>query len=105
ETGDVRVKKMTSAIDPGLVINPDGVKNQVEGGVIQATSWALREQVTFDDQIITSKDWANYPILTFPEVPEVDVVIVNRPDQPAKGIGEPVTVPVSSAIANAIYDA
>lgn len=105
DTGDVRVEKVTCAIDPGLVINPDGVKNQVEGGVIQATSWALREHVTFDNHIITSKDWASYPILTFSETPEVDVVVIDRPDQPAKGIGEPVTVPVSSAIANAIFDA
>jgi len=105
DTGEVRVRKLTCAIDPGLVINPDGVKNQVEGGAIQATSWALREKVTFDNQIITSRDWVTYPILTFPETPEVDVVVITRPDQPAKGIGEPVTVPVSSAIANAIFDA
>lgn len=105
ESGAVRVQKMTCALDCGLVVNPDGVKNQVEGGVIQATSWALKEQVTFDRSIVTSHDWATYPILTFPEVPEIDVVIVNRVDQPWKGIGEPVTVPVASAIANAIYDA
>jgi nicotinate dehydrogenase subunit B len=104
-SGAVRVKKMTCALDCGLVVNPDGVKNQVEGGVIQATSWALKEQVTFDRSIVTSHDWATYPILTFPEVPEIDVVIVNRPDQPWKGIGEPVTVPVASAIANAVFDA
>lgn len=105
ETGEIEVKKVTCAIDPGLVINPDGVSNQVEGGVIQATSWALQEEVTFDNRIITSRDWASYPILTFSEVPEVEVVIIDRPDQPAKGIGEPVTVLVSSAIANAVYDA
>lgn len=104
-TGDVHVKKLTCAIDCGLVVNPNGVENQVQGGAIQATSWALKEQVTFDKSIVTSHDWATYPILTFPEVPEIDVVIVNRPDMPWKGIGEPVTVPVSSAIANAIYDA
>lgn len=104
-SGEVRVKKMTCALDCGLVVNPNGVANQVEGGVIQATSWALKEQVTFDRSIVTSHDWATYPILTFPEVPEIDVVIVNRTDQPWKGIGEPVTVPVASAIANAIYDA
>jgi len=105
ETGEVRVKKFTCAIDPGLVVNPDGVKNQLEGGVIQATSWALKEQVTFDRTIITNHDWATYPILTFPEVPEIETIVIDRPDTPAKGIGEPVTVPVASAIANAIYDA
>jgi CO/xanthine dehydrogenase Mo-binding subunit len=80
------------------------VTNQVEGGVIQALSWALKEQVTFDSKLVTSEDWATYPILTFPEVPEIEVVIVNRADEPAKGIGEPVTVPVAAALANAIYD-
>lgn len=105
KTGEIRVKKMTCAIDPGLVINPDGVKNQVEGGTIQATSWALHEQVTFDEKIVTSSDWSTYPVLTFPEAPEVDVIVISQPQLPAKGIGEPVTVPVSSAIANALYDA
>jgi nicotinate dehydrogenase subunit B len=105
ETGDFRVIKMTCAIDCGLVINPDGVRNQVEGGVIQAMSWALKEQVTFNRSIVTSHDWATYPILTFPEIPEIETVIINRPDEAAKGIGEPVTVPVAAAIANAIYDA
>src|SRR5699024_2698999 len=105
DSGEVKVNKFTCAIDPGLVINPDGVKNQVEGGVIQAMSWAMKEEVQFDNSIVTSHDWATYPILTFPEVPEIDVVITDHPDQPAKGIGEPVTTPVASAIANAIYDA
>lgn len=105
ESGDVQVQKVTCAIDCGLVINPDGVANQVEGGVIQALSWMLKEEVTFDNAIVTSYDWITYPILTFPEVPEIEVVIVNRPDMPAKGIGEPVTVPVAAAVANAIYDA
>lgn len=104
-TGDVRVRKFTCAIDPGLVVNPDGLKNQVEGGVIQAMSWAMKEQITFDRKIVTSKDWASYPILTFKDVPEIEVVIVDRKDEPAKGIGEPVTVPVAAAIANAIFDA
>jgi nicotinate dehydrogenase subunit B len=104
-TGTFRVTKMTCAIDAGLVVNPDGVANQVEGGVIQAMSWALHEQVTFDTSIVTSHDWATYPILRFPEIPEIDVVVIDRPDQPSKGIGEPVTVPVAAAIANAIHDA
>ena len=104
-SGDVQVAKMTCAIDAGLVVNPDGVRNQVEGGVIQAMSWAMKEQVTFNREIVTSHDWATYPILTFPDVPDIEVVIIDRPDQPSKGIGEPVTVPVASAIANAIYDA
>src|SRR5690606_4148208 len=63
------------------------------------------EQVTFDRSIVTSHDWATYPILTFPEVPEIEVVIIDRPEEPAKGVGEPVTVPIAAAIANAIHDA
>jgi nicotinate dehydrogenase subunit B len=104
-SGDFRVLRFSCAIDPGLVVNPDGVKNQVEGGVIQAMSWATKEQVTFDHRIVTSHDWATYPILTFPEIPEIEVTVIDRRDQPSKGVGEPVTVPVAAAIANAIYDA
>jgi CO/xanthine dehydrogenase Mo-binding subunit len=104
-TGEYRVTRFSCAIDPGLVVNPDGVRNQVEGGVIQATSWATKEQVEFNRSIVTSHDWATYPILTFPEVPEIEVTVINRKDQPPKGVGEPVTVPVAAAIANAIYDA
>lgn len=105
ETGEVRVKKFTCAIDPGLVVNPDGVRNQVEGGVIQATSWTLKEQVQFDRSMVLNHDWVTYPILTFPEVPEIETIVVDRKDKPSKSIGEPVTVTVSAAIANAIYDA
>jgi nicotinate dehydrogenase subunit B len=104
-SGEFRVTRFSCAIDPGLVVNPDGVKNQVEGGVIQAMSWATKEQVTFDHQIVTSHDWGTYPILTFPEIPEIEVMVIDRRDQPSKGVGEPVTVPVAAAIANAIHDA
>lgn len=104
-TGRIWVRKLTCAIDCGLVINPDGLTNQVEGGVIQALSWCLKEQVTFDRQIVTNHDWLTYPILTFPEVPEIETIIIDRKDEPAKSIGEPVTVPVAAAITNAIFDA
>lgn len=104
-SGEFRVTQFSCAIDPGLVVNPDGVRNQVEGGVIQAMSWATKEQVEFNHQIVTSHDWATYPILTFPEIPEIEVTVIDRPDHPSKGVGEPVTVPVAAAIANAIYDA
>ncbi len=104
-SGEYRITRFSCAIDPGLAVNPDGVVNQVEGGVIQATSWSTKEQVTFDRSIVTSRDWVTYPILTFAEVPVIRVTVLNRPDQPSKGIGEPVTVPVAAAIANAIHDA
>src|SRR5699024_3725816 len=75
DTGEVHLNTFTCGIDPGLVINPDGVKNQVEGGVIQAASWTMKEEVAFDRSIVTSHDWETYPILTYPEVPQVDVIV------------------------------
>lgn len=104
-SGQVRVRRIVAALDPGLVVNPDGLRNQIEGGAIQATSWALKEELQFDRSGIRTRDWSTYPILRFSEVPAVEPVIINRPDKPALGIGEPVTVPVAPAIANAIYDA
>jgi nicotinate dehydrogenase subunit B len=88
-----------------LIINPDGVKNQIEGNVIQSLSRALKEEVQFDEMRITSVDWGTYPILTFSEVPEIEIVLMDRPDQPALGAGEPATVITAPAVANAIFDA
>lgn len=106
ETGTVRVKKVTVAQDCGLVVNPDGTRNQIEGQVVQTISRTLHEEVRFDQSAITSVDWATYPILTFPEAPQsIDVVLLDRPDKPAWGVGEPATSVIPSAIANAIYDA
>jgi nicotinate dehydrogenase subunit B len=104
-TGVVRVTRVVVAQDCGLIINPDGVKNQIEGNVIQSLSRALKEEVHFDEMRITSVDWQTYPILTFSEVPEVDIVLINRPDQPSVGAGEPATVTTAAAVANAIFDA
>ena len=104
-TGAVRVKRIVLAHDCGLIINPDGVKNQIEGNVIQSLSRALKEEVQFDERRITSVDWQTYPILTFSEVPEIEIVLINRPDQPAMGAGEPSTVTTTAAVANAIFDA
>jgi nicotinate dehydrogenase subunit B len=105
ESGEVRVKRVVVAHDCGLIINPDGLKNQIEGNVIQSTSRALKEQVTFDESHITSLDWESYPILKFSEAPEVDVVLINHPKQRAVGAGEPSSVTTAAAIANAIFDA
>lgn len=104
-SGIVRVKRIVVAHDCGLIINPDGVRNQIEGNVIQALSRALKEEVRFDERRITSVDWQTYPILTFSEVPEIEIVLINRPDQPAIGAGEPATVTTAAAVANAIFDA
>jgi CO/xanthine dehydrogenase Mo-binding subunit len=104
-SGVVRVKRISVAHDCGLIINPDGLKNQIEGNVIQAVSRALKEQVTWDEARITSVDWESYPILKFSEVPEIEVVLINRSDQLAVGAGEPSTITVAAAIANAIFAA
>jgi nicotinate dehydrogenase subunit B len=102
---DIRVKRLTIAVDVGEAINPDGVVNQIEGGAIQATSWVLKERVRFDRQRITSNTWTSYPILRFSEVPEVEVELIQRPDSEPLGAGEAAHGPVTAAIANAVFDA
>jgi CO/xanthine dehydrogenase Mo-binding subunit len=102
---EVRVRRLVVAVDVGLVVNPDGVANQLEGGAIQATSWTLKEQVRFDRTRITSTAWEDYPILRFSEVPRVEVEIVARPDLPSVGAGEGAQGPTAAAIANAVFDA
>ena len=102
---DIRVKKLTVAVDVGEAINPDGVINQIEGGAIQATSWVLKERVRFDAGRITSKDWSGYPILRFSEVPVVEVDLIQRREIAPVGAGEAAHGPVTAAIANAVHDA
>jgi len=104
-SGAVHVKRIVVGHDCGLIINPDGLRNQIEGNVIQSLSRALKEEVKFDETRVTSLDWDTYPILKFSEVPEVDIVLINRPDQPALGAGEPSQVTTAAAVANAIFDA
>jgi CO/xanthine dehydrogenase Mo-binding subunit len=102
---EIRVRRLTIAVDAGLVINPDGAANQVEGGAIQATSWALKEQVRFDRYHVTSDTWETYPILRFSEVPAVDVELLPGNGNPALGVGETAQGPTVAAIGNALYDA
>ena len=104
-SGVASVKRIVVAHDCGLIINPDGLKNQIEGNVIQSLSRTLKEEVQFDEFRIKSVDWETYPILKFSEVPVVEIVLINRPDEPALGAGEPSTVTTAAAVANAIYDA
>jgi CO/xanthine dehydrogenase Mo-binding subunit len=105
-TGNVKVRRVSVAHDAGIIINPDGIKNQVEGGVIQSISRALKEEVRFDRSGVTSLDWTGYPILRFNELPdEIRIELINRPDQPAVGAGEPTPTAVAGAIGNAIFDA
>lgn len=102
---DVRVTKLWGAVDVGQAINPDGVINQIEGGMIQSASWTLKERVDFDKVGITTRNWLDYPILSFVEVPEIEVALINRPEAPPVGAGEGTQGPVSGAIGNAIYNA
>ena len=105
ERGSVRLLNATAVCDAGLVINPDGVRAQIEGGIVQSSSWTLKEQVHFDESGIKSRDWAGYPILRFDEVPDVQVHLISRDDQPSLGVGETAQGPTAAAIANAVFHA
>jgi nicotinate dehydrogenase subunit B len=102
---EVRVTDLWVAVDVGQVINPDGLANQIEGGAIQATSWVVREEVALTGHTVTSRDWDGYPVLRFPDVPEVHVRLVDRPAEPPLGAGEVTGGPVTAAVANALADA
>lgn len=101
-TGVISVRHATAVVDAGRIINPDGVRNQVEGGIVQSTSWTLKESVRFSSGGMQSTDWAGYPILRFSEVPEVDVVLLDRPSEAPLGAGEVSQGPMAAAIANAV---
>jgi CO/xanthine dehydrogenase Mo-binding subunit len=106
ETGRVRLIRAVAATDSGQAVNPDGIKNQIEGGILQSSSWTLYEAVGFDETRITSANWSSYPITRFSEVPEsVEVHVIDRPGQPFLGTGEAAQGPTAGAIANAVADA
>jgi nicotinate dehydrogenase subunit B len=105
ESGRIAVRRVVCAHDCGLVVNPDALRNQIEGGIVQTLSRALHEEVQFDESRVTSVDWSTYPILTFSEAPAVDVILIERRDQPLWGAGEASTVPVAAALGNAVFDA
>jgi CO/xanthine dehydrogenase Mo-binding subunit len=103
ETGFVRITRVVAAVDCGEVVNPDGVRNQIEGGIIQSASWTLLEQVRFDETHILTRDWGAYPILRFNQVPErIEVHLIDRPGQAFLGTGEASQGPAAAAIANAL---
>ncbi|VIO67177.1 Nicotinate dehydrogenase subunit B [Bradyrhizobium ivorense] len=106
ETGRARLVRAVAAVDAGQVVNPDGITNQIEGAIVQSTSWTLYESVAFDDTRITSIDWQTYPILRFNAVPDsIKVHIINRPGQPFLGSGETGQGPAAASLANAIAHA
>lgn len=104
-SGAIRVARFFVVQDCGQIINPDGVRNQLEGNILQTVSRTLKEEVTFDRAQVTSLDWATYPILTFPEAPEIVMELIDRPGEKPWGAGEPSAAIVSSAISNAVFDA
>lgn len=104
--GSVRVTSATVAHDCGIIINPDGLTNQIQGNVIQGISRSLKEEVTTDEHLVTSLDWSTYHVLTFLEVPdEIRIELIDRPDAPAWGAGEISICPMAAAVGNAIFDA
>lgn len=104
-SGDIRVRRFYVVQDCGQIINPDGIRNQLEGNMVQTLSRTLKEQVTFDRSQVTSLDWGSYPIITFPEIPEVVIDLIDRPSEKPWGAGEPSASVVPGAVSNAVFDA
>jgi CO/xanthine dehydrogenase Mo-binding subunit len=100
-SGRIGVPRIYAAVDAGQIVNPDGLENQIEGGIVQSMSWTLKEEVKFDSNEISTRDWATYPILTMPEVPSVEIELIDRPDERSLGAGEASQGPAAAAIANA----
>ncbi len=104
-TGEVALERVTVGHDAGMMINPAGVQHQIHGNVVQSASRVLKEEVAFQNSTVESRDWGSYPIANFPDVPDVDVLMLPRPAEPPLGVGESASVPSAAAIANAIFDA
>ncbi len=105
QTGKVRLLQAWLVFSPGLIVNPDGLMNQLQQAALQVMSRALTEEVTFDTAKVTSVNWVSHPILRFSDVPKLNIEMVNRPNLALGGAGEPATTPPAAAIANAIFDA
>ncbi|MBZ5659475.1 MAG: molybdopterin-dependent oxidoreductase [Acidobacteriia bacterium] len=104
-TGQVAVQRITLAHDCGLIVNPDGLKNQIEGNIMQGVSRALLEEVLWDENGVKNLDWGSYPVVSYEQIPDVEIVLIDRPEMPALGGGEASIVPITAAIGNAIFDA
>lgn len=105
DSGEITIRRVTVGQDTGTMINPDGVRHQIHGNVIQTVSRVLKERVRFTDGMVASREWGSYPMLTFPELPDIDVVLMPRQGEPPLGAGESASVPGPAAIANALFDA
>jgi len=104
-TGVIRVTRFFCTHDCGQIINPDGVRAQIEGNIVHTVSRTLKEELTFDRSTVTSRDWASYPVITFPEIPEITIELIDRPAERPWGAGEPAAAVVPSAVSNAVFDA
>jgi nicotinate dehydrogenase subunit B len=104
-SGKIRVTRAVCVYEAGLMINPDAVRAQVEGNILQATSRTLNEEVVFDESGVTSVDWVRYPILTFPDVPVIEIELIGTVRDKPLGAGEAASAPVPAAIGNAVFDA
>jgi len=104
-SGAIRVTRVSCAHDCGQIISPDSVKSQIEGCIIQGVSRAMFEETRFDRERITAVDWSSYQVITFPDVPALNIALIDRPDQPPVGAGEAAIAPVAAALANAVFDA
>ena len=105
QSGKILVRRITIAQDCGMIANPDGVKNQIEGNVLQGVSRTLFEEVEFDERSVKNSSWASYKTLRFEDIPDVDIVLIDRPELGFLGVGEAAIIPVPAAIANALFDA
>jgi nicotinate dehydrogenase subunit B len=103
--GRIRLERIVCAHDCGQIINPDGVRAQIEGNILQTVSRALMEEVKFDRSRVTSVDWASYPIMTFSDMPKLEMDLIDRPTEKPMGAGEAACAPVGAALANAVFDA
>jgi CO/xanthine dehydrogenase Mo-binding subunit len=104
-SGRIRVTRLVCVHDCGLMVNPDCVRSQVEGCLLQGISRTLFEEVAFDRSRVTSVDWSSYPVLTFPDAPLLEIELIDRPTEPPVGVGEAASTPVPAAVANAVFDA
>jgi CO/xanthine dehydrogenase Mo-binding subunit len=104
-SGRIKVERVSCAHDCGQIINPDGVRAQVEGSILQTLSRVMMEEVTFDRARVTSLDWGSYPIMRFPDVPKLDIALIDRPNEKPVGAGEAACTTVGAALANAVFDA
>lgn len=104
-SGHIHVDRITVGHDAGMMVNPEGVRHQVHGNIIQALSRSLFEQVSFGSQGVTSREWGTYPIINFTEIPDIDVLLIPRQDEPPMGVGESASLPAAPAVANALFDA